>query len=423
MSSSPAKESIRLLLTRSTGFWLVNAVNLGDNVAYFLVLALLTRFLGGLGLADSYNGLVVSAFTGLVTITMLWGGKLSDRMGVDRAIRIAMFWTAVGRTLLAASPFLGVPCALCGLLISAVGSGISQPALYSGVKCYSHPKAASLGFSLLYATLSLGIGVGSLISPLIRTDTVVLGIRGLNWGLDGVFWTAAAVTWLTLLFHLAFFRNAGPPYLELKTEEHSKATYRKSFLFFIFILVPVRTLFAHQFLTMPDYVFRVFPTHISDRFEWLTGINPPIVLVLVPLFTLMTRGARVVDLMIVGTGVTAFTTFLLAGPPSLKNLIIYIVLFSVGEALWGSRFLEYVAEIAPPGQVGAYMGLAGIPWFMAKFTTGLYSGAMLAHFVPAKGPQGPATLWLIYGGIAVISPLGLLAGRGWLIREESEYSV
>ena len=40
------------------------------------------------------------------------------------------------------------------------------------------------------------------------------------------------------------------------------------------------------------------------------------------------------------------------------------------KQLWSSRFLEYVADLAPAGKVGAYMGLAGIPWFLAKMTTG-----------------------------------------------------
>lgn len=417
-SAVPAGEAVRLLFSESRGFWLVNVVNLGDNVAYFLVLALLTRFLGELSLSDSYTGLVVSVFTGLVTLTMLWGGKVSDQLGVDRALRYSMLATALGRTLLASGPWLGLKVALAGLFLSAFGSGVCQPALYSGVKSYSHPRAASLGYSLLYATLSLGIGLGSLVSPLVRTDELFFSrFQGLGWGVSGVFWVAAGVTWMTCFFQLFFFRYSGPAYEDEQTEADLRepVSIDRRFLYFIFILIPVRTLFAHQFLTLPDYVFRVFPKEVSNLFEWITGINPPIVLVLVPLFTLLTRSARVVDLMIVGTAVTALATFILVGNPSLHSLVAYIVVFSVGEALWGSRFLEYVAQIAPAGRVGAYMGLAGIPWFFAKFTTGLYSGVLLTKYIPTSGPQDSATLWTIYGFIALISPVGLALARGWLL--------
>jgi dipeptide/tripeptide permease len=100
--------------------------------------------------------------------------------------------------------------------------------------------------------------------------------------------------------------------------------------------------------------------------------------------------------------------------PNLWTLITYVVLFSFGEAMWASRFLEYVANLAPAGKVGAYMGLAGIPWFLAKATTGWYSGLMINHFIPKTGPQDSGTMWLIYGCIALISPVGLLLGKGWV---------
>jgi hypothetical protein len=84
--------------------------------------------------------------------------------------------------------------------------------------------------------------------------------------------------------------------------------------------------------------------------------------------------------------------------------------------MWSSRFLEYVADLAPAGQVGAYMGLAGIPWFLAKSTTGFYSGFMIDRFLPEGGAQDSGTMWLIYALFACLSPLGLLLGRKWVQR-------
>ena len=60
------------------------------------------------------------------------------------------------------------------------------------------------------------------------------------------------------------------------------------------------------------------------------------------------------------------------------------------------------------------MGLAGIPWFLAKFTTGLYSGKMLSIFVPAEGARDSSTLWLIYTLTACVTPLILILARRWL---------
>jgi hypothetical protein len=187
------------------------------------------------------------------------------------------------------------------------------------------------------------------------------------------------------------------------------------FLFFIFALLPVRTLFAHQYLTMPEYVLRAYPPAIADKMEWLVNsINPLIILLGVPTITAMTKRFHVLTMMIVGSFVSAASTFLLVPGESAGALIAYFVIFSIGEALWASRFYEYTAELAPPGRVAQYMGYASVPWFLAKMTTGLYSGAMLERFVPKNGPQTPGGMWLIYALIALMSPASLFLARKWI---------
>ncbi|MBU1707285.1 MFS transporter, partial [bacterium] len=188
------------------------------------------------------------------------------------------------------------------------------------------------------------------------------------------------------------------------------------FLFFIFVLLPVRTLFAHQWLTLPHYVMRAFPEAVGARYEWFQGLNPFIIVIFVPLIAAFTRNVKVLTMMIIGTTMSAAVTFILVPGPHLSTLILYVVLFSLGEAVWSSRFLEYVADIAPAGKVGAYMGIAGVPWFLAKFVTGFYSGSMLERFCPESGALDTGTMWLVYGIIACISPIGLIAARKWIAK-------
>ncbi len=152
--------------------------------------------------------------------------------------------------------------------------------------------------------------------------------------------------------------------------------------------------------------------------EWLVNwINPGIIFLGVPLLTALTRRANVYTMMVVGSLVSAAPTFLLCVGPNLTTLILYLVLFSIGEALWSARFLEYASELAPPGRVSQYMGLAQIPWLLAKGTTGFYSGVLLARYCPPNSPteqMHTGTLWLIYGCIAMMTPLGLWIARGWV---------
>ena len=64
------------------------------------------------------------------------------------------------------------------------------------------------------------------------------------------------------------------------------------------------------------------------------------------------------------------------------------------------------------------MGLAQVPWLLAKGTTGLYSGLLLARYCPADTPSDQlhtGTLWFIYGCIAMTTPIGLWFARKWVM--------
>lgn len=187
------------------------------------------------------------------------------------------------------------------------------------------------------------------------------------------------------------------------------------FVFFIFILIPVQTLFAHNWLTIPYYINRTFGgTWVGDNFEFFSNINPILIFILTPLVAGLTANKKPYTMMISGTFVMALPTFLLAIKPDPLLLLGFIFLMSVGEAMWQPRFLQWIAEIAPKGKTGAYMGIGQFPWFLTKVLTGLYSGWFLSRYCPMVGPQDTQTLWLIYGLIAIISPVSLLIAKGWM---------
>ncbi len=197
-----------------------------------------------------------------------------------------------------------------------------------------------------------------------------------------------------------------------------KHPFRNSrFSFFIFILIPVQTLFAHNWLTLPYYIDRAFHgTVVSANFEFFSNLNPLLIFFLAPMVAALTEKTNTYKMMILGTFTMALPTFLLSIGPNPALLLTYILLMSVGEAMWQPRFLQWVAEIAPEGQTGAYMGIAQFPWFLTKVITGLYSGWLLSIYCPkpGEGVQNTGTLWLIYSFIAVISPVVLLLAKGWM---------
>lgn len=416
------RESFRLMFKASRAYWLVNLVNFADGIAYFGILNLLTLFIHDrLGITDQMTGIAVSFFTGMVTLFMFFGGFVSDRLGVRKALMWSLLFLLAGRIFLTSSPMFDAAGSLLwtSLILMALGSGVLQPALYAGAKEFSDPRTSAISYSLIYAIMNLGIVIESFLSPFIRA----------HGGIEGVFWAMTAVNLLALVALLILFTRKvedrdrvvdyeQPPeeYQTLGQKLKSLPILDARFMLFIFVLLPVRTMFAHQWLTLPHYIMRCFPESVGARYEWFQGLNPLIITFAVPIIAAMTRNVNVIWMMFLGTAVSAASTFILAPAPDVTLLIVYILIFSFGEAIWSSRFYEYIADIAPAGRVGAYMGLAGIPWFLAKFLTGFYSGFMLDKFIPEHGAQDSGTLWVIYGFIALISPLGLLLMKNWMTK-------
>jgi proton-dependent oligopeptide transporter, POT family len=440
--------------------WYVIGAFVIDNVAYFGILTLMTTYLGhDLGWGDECAGMTVSLFTMMVTLSMLGVGSVAESFGLRRAVMGGLAVAALGRAIYCLAP--AAPDAastagmvILGLLLVAGSSGVLQPVCYSGVKQFTDEKTSSMGYAMIYALMNLGIvAIGALsawVRPAVQNilDHLAGGklpdgffgflARISGSGVQAVNWLCFAVTVFGLLLTSVLLTRRAEatrlrPELNDEGTDKPRVPWRQRlrsyftdgpfsnarFVFFIFMLLPVRTLFAHQWLTMPQYILRAYPTEVGDKMEWLVNwINPGIIFIGVPLLTAVTRRANVYTMMIVGSLVSAVPTFMLCGGPDLNVLIAYFVVFSIGEALWSARFYEYASELAPPGRVAQYMGLALVPWLLAKGTTGLYSGFLLARYCPPNVPPEQlhtGTLWFIYGCIAMTTPIGLWIARKWVM--------
>ncbi len=235
--------------------------------------------------------------------------------------------------------------------------------------------------------------------------TVPVPTAMISWFKRYGIWLTAAVLFLLLLGSNMLSKRPEHPFHDSR------------FVFFIFALIPVQTLFAHNWLTLPYYIDRAFGgTTVGENFEFFSNLNPILIFLLAPMVAALTVKAKVYPMMIWGTLVMAVPTFLLVLPPSPVFLLSYILLMSIGEAMWQPRFLQWVAEIAPEGQTGTYMGIGQFPWFLTKVLTGIYSGAVLATYCPVVGPQNTQFMWLIYSIVAMVSPVALVLARGWMVK-------
>jgi MFS family permease len=440
-----------------------------------------------------------------ITFAMLFLGGVCDKIGIPKTLAISFAMFVVGRGLIAVSGSLslgqgmGSPMFLVmalGLLIYVVAYGLYQPAAYAGIKRYTNPKTAAMGYAVVYGLMNLGAFFSGFVSPAIRhrfVDTFPPN------GLAAVFWTYTALCVIALVITLTILnrktdqeavdhvareaaelgasggesekkasgkeettgvkpnnlrfiivasvaaisvgaalatatgRLALPPlvayvisaafvilavyeFLRVRPDHPFRDT---RFTFFIFVLIPVQTLFAHNWLTLPYYLDRAFRGSIvSEYFEFFSNINPILIFIFAPLVAGLTARANVYTMMIIGTLVMALPTFLLVLGPYMLPFLAYVLLMSIGEAMWQPRFLQWIAEVAPPGKTGIYMGIGQFPWFLTKFVTGLYSGYFVATYIPKPEtglPTNTEFMWLIYGAIAMISPVALILARKWMV--------
>jgi len=457
------------LVRAPRALWGVNLGYVLEGTAYFGVLSYLAIYFAdyvfqGVPNPDVPAGLMVGVLTAGITLSMFFLGFVADKFGVRRALIWAFLLLVAGRVLIAGAGYVFEPAGLgstlhivtmAGILFVVVGYGMYQPAAYTAVRQFTNPKTAGMAFAMLYALMNLG-GWLPTFAFLLRDDDY------LGLGIGGVFWVYAAMTVAALLVTVillspstvakaiatakaetaslkAAARGAAQPSTEeaaagaLEAEGavdptagpvgfwanfkdwivHHPFTDLK-FTFFIFALIPVQTLFAYNWLVLPPYINRAYEGWIGEYFEIAANFNPILIFFFAPIVAALTQKRKVYNMMVAGTFIMAAPAFFLAVGTNGYLLFAYLLIMTIGEAMWQPRFLQYAAEIAPEGRTGVYMGVAQFPWFLTKLIVPLYSGTLLARYVPADGPKSPETLWLISACIAMLSTIILFAAKGWV---------
>jgi len=434
----------------SRALWGVNLSYLLEGLTYFGVVGyLVIYFTDFVKLDDISAGQMVGFQTAGITLAMLFLGATVDWIGVRKSLIAALLFMLVGRIFLTIGPNITTSTglwssahlvAMVGIIGIVLGYGIYQPACYAAVKQFTNEKTAAMGYAMLYAIMNLGGFLPGIIAPPIRK-----AFANDQQGMLAVMWVYVALTVVGIIVVAIFLtkKTIEKTILEVSSETKEKIEADKKeddeksakdrimfylknfpirdlrFMFFIFILIPVQTLFAHNWLTLPVYYKRAFTGVVADNFEFFTNFNPLLIFILTPMVAALTIKSNTYKMMILGTFVMAFPTFILALGPSIYTVFAYLTLMTIGEAMWQPRFLQWVAEIAPKGMTGIYMGIGQFPWFLTKVVTSLYSGWFLMHYAPegvAPEQMNTETMWFIYGCIAMVSSIGLFLARGWMMK-------
>jgi dipeptide/tripeptide permease len=200
----------------------------------------------------------------------------------------------------------------------------------------------------------------------------------------------------------------------------------------------------------PTYGIRVFGegAMVGSIFGVL---NPVMIVFLVPLISVLTVKIRSFTMILVGTLVSAGAVFLCFIPeafsldlvnsafgqlifdywlevplgqrdPFYISLIIFIIVFTIGEAIWSPRLMQFSAEIAPRGKEGSYIALAILPYFVGKALAGGMAGGLLENYAPPDALSYPdhQMVWMWIGAMAMLSPIGMVIFRKMFRKVEDD---
>lgn len=466
LKGSP-RELYLLFFTKVTEYSAYGAMNL----AFVLFLS------SDVGMSDIVAGSYIGAWSMFVTIGVMIIGPVCDAIGIRRTLLVGTIILLVSRfflplsTNIVAISLLGfipmaIGMAMLGPVLSvgvkrfttketaALGFGLFYTLmnvgwaigawLFDAIRGYfgEHVMVTAPIINWEFSTYQIIFVLGfiftvpDLIAVLLMREGVELKDDG-TIAIDppaekiegGVFTVIGKVTKSAAIKTINIFR------------EVSKEKAFWLFILMMAILIFVRFTFYHWHYTFPKYGIRVFGEGL--KIGSIFGVlNPVMIVFLTPLVASLTRKISSYKLLLLGTAISSVSVFVAALPeeffaplmgtwfselvlvrwleiplelqrPLFLSVVLLVVIFTIGEAIWSPRLMQFMAEIAPRGKEGTYIALAALPFFLAKLFVGPLSGWLVGTYTPEGADSYPLhyMVWLWIGGMAIISPIGLFVFR------------
>ncbi len=436
-----------------------------------------------LGFSDQRAGIVIASWSTLLTIFTVMVGSLVDAVGIRKSLLAGFGLAAVSRFVMAffAAQWIAVPFGLFPLALGeALQTPVMVAAVRRFTTTKQRSIAFSLYYSMMnvgfaiagwtfdkvrgglgeyghYSVPLLGIQISTyqtiiLIGMLFTIPNLVLTWFAMRDGVeatdDGVKITPQPDKYPGESFLGAFLlssRDAFRDWARIFSSLWTQPTFYR-FLAFFGLVVFTKLILYHFYYTFPKFAIRELGegAPVGRIFGMLNAV---IVVVLAPVVGALTQKFTAYKTVIIGTTIAGLSVFLMAMPPALfqnladgwlgnlightwlgvtgpvhplyVSIVLCVALYSIGESFYSPRLYEYPAAIAPKGQEGSYMALSMLPYFVAKFFVGSMSGFLLASYCPAAGPRSSHIIWLLVGGMALMTPLGLVAFRHYIqVHEE-----
>lgn len=446
------------------GLWVTFGLKLLSVTGYKIMMVVMVSYLmKDCGLSDSdaqfgylLLGLMMSSCT-------LLAGSITDAIGLRRTLTIGVTLAVLARIVMmsVSQPWLALTV---GLIPVAVGEALCTPVLVAATRKFSSAEQRSVAFSVFYALLNLGFMAGYFIFDGIKQGGggSTVHLFGGDYSIQRVLFGVSAGIELFMLPLLLLLRERGlgaddapARFLTVRSAVTESARLFMMLLrhpgfhrllMFLAVIGLLKIVFSIMDGVLPTFLERELGVEGGKRAGRANAVNSVLILILAPIAGILTRKIPAYPMVIFGGFITASSFIFLALPqsafqglangplgqwvirgyfdwqgaahPLFLTVVLWQVVFSIGEAFYSPRVYEYAVSIAPKGQEASYAALSAVPLLMGKITTGAVFGWLLSRYCPADGPRDTVTMWSIVGGLVLMAPLLLLVLRPFIRMKE-----
>lgn len=431
------------------------------SYSYFAVAQVFVLFLTD---QHGYGDREAAALYGYLGLAaLLFGiatGPVIDRIGVRRSLVLGALVAGIGMVMMAMS-LERVTLLIAVLLVMPFGLALGMPIPDIGCQLYTYDGNRLLAFAIIYAWMNVGASFAGLAYDGFRFYGPTHGFLLLNGtpvsAERSLILSAAVVACFSGLFAALLVRDItvhadGHVTVAPATESSALAstrarpplrwywenTFKKRAFWQVVVFTAtfafVRQTYRQFDMTLGKWALRVLGPRAPIGLFY--AVNPIIIVVMSPVSALVLAGFNPYTMQIVGSLFSSLALFFMAGDVSELLVVCTMALFTVGEAMYSSQTTPMVLAIAPQALRATYSILASVPIFASALVSAWMSGALLDTYCPAPIGIGAANggdahdamrrcglVWVWVAGVALLTPLLLLALRHWIYTDDVRYKI
>lgn len=352
----------------------------GTMVIPFLALYLTKK----IGVSPTEAGTALLVYGAAAFIAAPLTGKLSDKLGALKVMKFALFGSGV--LFFVFSFITDYNWILVATFFLAAVNESFRPANLSLITEIVAPSQRRMAFALNRLAINAGMSIG----PVIGGFLTLIDYHYLFYA------NAVASIAAGIYFSSVKWSSLAGGEQQKTTEDISKIKFSilsdKTFLFFLFAVVPANLVFFQHLGALPLYIVNDLG-YSTAAFGLFGSINTVLIIIAeVPLNNWMNdtpyRKSLIIGALLAGIGFGGFAISTTVIP-----LVISIIVFTFGEMIFFPITAAYTSEIAPADRRGEYMG-----YYQMTFSFAFSAGPWLGTVVYEN--YGSVILWsgaLVFG--------------------------